>query len=312
MSRTHLSLALHAPMAGITDLPFRRIIAEWHPGPFFTEMLSAEALVRKNPRTEKMAAPGPGPTIFQIVSSNPIMAARAAAICVEKGAQGVDLNAGCPDPHVVRKGMGGALLKRPEALRQILVEMKKAVDAPISVKLRSGWKNPSVAALANALVEAEVDMATFHPRTVSERYNTPADHRRTKTFVEILHDHGIPVVANGDIKTARDAKALMDFTGADGVMVARAILGKPWAVGNMNRQLRGEKTTGPEPHETAEIFLRHARLSAEFYGEKRGIKKMRKHALWYFKKEAKDPLFREMVRKMETLVDAEGVAGVIT
>ena len=270
-----------APMAGVTDLPFRLFQRQRYGGLAFAEMLSAEAVVRDNPQTRRMSAMDSGPTGVQLVGSNPSTMARAAVMLVDSGAVVVDINAGCPDPHVVKKGGGAALMKDPGALRGLVEALGANVEVPVTVKTRSGWSEENLEGLADALHDSGAAWVTFHPRTAKERYSARADHSRTARFVELMGK--TPVIASGDILTEEDALGVLEAAGVKGVMAARGMMGDPLFPWRMDELLKGRNVPRPDIRTRCGWLVEHASLSAQCFGEEVGLKRMRKHAFWYLK-----------------------------
>src|SRR5574340_1065216 len=235
-----------APMAGITDLPFRIICREMGAGIVYSEMVSAEALIRDQKRTMVMLSTEPRerPVAFQIFGSRPASMAAAARILSEKDIDIIDINMGCPVPKVLKSGSGSALLKDPGLAREIMEAVVKASRKPVTVKIRLGWdaKNIVAPGFAQAAEQAGIAAVTVHGRTRAQGFSGSADWTMIRT---VKRSVGIPVIGNGDVRSGTDAKRMLDETGCDGVMIGRAIQGNPWIF----REAKTFLETGlPVPH----------------------------------------------------------------
>ncbi|MCK4717415.1 MAG: tRNA dihydrouridine synthase DusB [Thermoplasmata archaeon] len=304
----HLRLprVLAAPMAGVTDLPFRLVLRDFFQGLAFTEMLSAEAVVRHNPMTALMSKLEGGITGVQLVGSDPKIMAKAASMAEGWGAVVIDINAGCPDPHVTKKGGGAALVKYPGMLAKVVEVVADAVEVPVTVKLRPGWKEEDME-LAKAAVDAGAQALTVHPRLACENYRTPADHTRTRRIVDATE---VPVIASGDVLSVKRARDVLNISGAAGVMAARGMRGDPQLPWRIQEMLEGRDVPFPTLMDRARWLLIHCKHASDHFGEERGMKKMRKHAFWYLKGVPKKLLPNEMIVKMATVKEAEEVCRV--
>jgi nifR3 family TIM-barrel protein len=308
-----------APLAGITDLAFRTIVRRYGCGLCYTEMVSADGLVRgqKASFNYLRTQPGDRPLIAQIFGSNPGVLASAARLIEEGGiADAVDINMGCPVRPVIRKGAGAALMKEPEKVRLILQAVRRATSLPLTVKIRSGWS----AADRNApeiarIVEGEgADAIAVHPRTASQGFSGRAD---WAVITEVKAALKIPVIGNGDVETPQDVSAMLGQTGCDGVMIGRSALGNPWIFRNALRVLAGENVEPAPDEEKKQLIGEQLEMSVELYGEESGVKNFRKHLFWYtrglrgsatFRKEAgtitgKDNVLEKVSAYFETLAD---------
>lgn len=284
------SLAIHsrewmAPMAGISNLPFRLIARSCGCGMAFTEMVSANGLIRATRKTLHYldSTPEDRPLGVQIFGSDPEMMARAARIVTEAGADLVDINLGCPVKKVVKSGAGAALMKDPGRVAAILREVRKATPLPLTVKIRAGWNNRSVNVLeiAGIAEDCGVDAITVHPRTAIQGYGGTADWSLIARVREAIT---IPVIGNGDIRRPADALSMMRRTGCDAVMIGRGCLGNPWIFGGISfLQGEGRDPVPPDPEEKMRMIIRHLDLDIAAMGEHAGIRSFRKHALWYTK-----------------------------
>ncbi len=291
-----------APMAGITDLPFRTICRELGAGLLFSEMLSAEALIRSHSRTETMLRTGPAerPLVFQIFGGRPDSLAKAARMISRSGADFIDINMGCPVPKVLKSGSGSALLKDPERAREIMSAVVEASELPVTIKIRLGWDAHSIIAveLAQAAEQAGIAAVTVHARTRSQGFSGNADWNMIRT---VKHSVGIPVIGNGDVRTARDAQRMLDETGCDGVMIGRACQGYPWIFREARQFLAdGSLPLSPTPAERGALAVRHLGDMTDLLGEMTGVREMRKHLCWYSRGLPGGAEFRTRVNHLHT------------
>ncbi|NLY91938.1 MAG: tRNA dihydrouridine synthase DusB [Firmicutes bacterium] len=274
-----------APMAGVTDLPFRLLIKEQGCGLVCGEMVSAQALVYGNRNTLKLLATDPRerPVSIQLFGSDPETMARAAGILATYPVDIIDLNMGCPVPKVVKNGEGAALMRDPKRAARIVRAVTAAVELPVTVKMRRGWAEGEENATELAILCAEAGAAAVavHGRFREQFYSGKADWeviRRVKAAVPI------PVIGNGDLFSAADALRMREETGCDGVMLGRGVLGNPWLVRETVAALAGAPLPPPPTvKERFALIRRHLADQIVFCGEERGIKEMRKHLTWYLK-----------------------------
>ena len=277
--------ALLAPMAGISDPPFRTLCRRFGCAFAFTEMIDVNGIVYNNRKTLRMLekGPGEGPLGVQLVGQDPEKLARVARICEDKGFPVIDLNAGCPARKVIKGGKGAALLRSPKKLGELVRRMVKAVSVPVTVKLRSGWDAESLNYLevARAAESEGARAVCIHARTKEAMYRGKSDHEVTRELKENLK---IPVIASGNIFTAEDAIRVLDETGCDAAAFARGALGRPWIFKEFSALLgSSEPPEGPSFSGLKDIIREHYALSVEFYGEYLAHKRMYKHFAWYLK-----------------------------
>ena len=272
-----------APMAGVTDLPYRVLCREQGCGLVCMEMVSAKAVLYNNRNTKELLQVDERerPVSLQLFGSDPHILSDIAARLEEGPYDIFDINMGCPVPKIVKNGEGSALMKDPALVEEILTAMVKAVKKPVTVKIRKGFDDSSVNAVEIAKIAEACGVAAVavHGRTREQFYSGKADWdiiRRVKEAVRI------PVIGNGDVFTAEDAKRLVDTTGCDGIMVARGAKGNPWIFREITEYLdTGRKPERPSVDELKEMILRHGRMMLKFKGELAGMREMRKHVSWY-------------------------------
>jgi len=294
-----------APMAGVTDKAFRIIARNHGCGLIYTEMISAKALTYKNIKTKALldVEGEEQPIAVQLFGSDPEIMAEAAQIAVREGARIIDVNMGCPVPKVVRNSEGSALLAQPELAAEIVRAMVRAVDVPITVKMRIGLDRGNIVAVgfAQQVEAAGASAIAVHGRTRDQYYSGKADLdmiRKVKESVDI------PVIGNGDVWTARDAKNLLDVTGADAVMLGRGVLGNPWLISNTLMLLEGHEIEElPTPEEKIRAALTHLELTILHKGEINGVQQMRKALAWYLKGLSRTAAVKEAIFHARTRVE---------
>ena len=275
-----------APIAGVTDHVFRKILKEMGAGLLYTEMVSAKALCFGDKKTRSLMhiAESEYPCGVQLFGSDPDIIAKAAKIVRDTTpAAFIDINMGCPVPKVAGNGEGSALLKNPQLMGEIMYAAKNAVNLPVTAKIRIGWDSGSINAVqcAKILEENGADMIAVHGRTREQYYSLTADR---SVIRDVKNAVKIPVVGNGDITSPESAADMFDFTGCDAVMLARGIMGNPWLVKQcVNYFKTGEILPPPSINEMIDMAVRHTKMLVEDFGENRGIKQARGHLTWYVK-----------------------------
>jgi len=288
-----------APMAGITDLPFRTIVRGFGCALAFTEMISARGLIQRMGKTCRYldSAPGDRPLGVQLFGAEPAILAEAARIVAERGADLVDLNMGCPVKKVLKTGAGAALMRDAGRAEAVLTAMRKATNLPLTVKIRAGWNSRSVNAVEiGRLAEGcGVDAVILHPRTVDQGFGGRSDWGLLADLKSALT---IPVIGSGDLRLPADAARMFAETGCNAVMVGRGGLGNPWLIRNILLHLSGEMTAEPSLAQREAIIRRHLTLAVEYDGERVGTRDFRKHLLWYTKGLRGGAQFREAATRI--------------
>ena len=274
---------LLAPMAGVTDLPFRLLCREQEAGLVCMEMVSAKAILYKNKNTESLLTihPQEGPVSLQLFGSDPKILSEMARQIEERPFSILDINMGCPVPKVVGNGEGSALMRQPKLVEEIVTAVVKAVKKPVTVKIRKGFNDTCVNAVEIARIAEQCGAAAvmIHGRTREQYYTGEAD---WEIIAKVKDKLSIPVIGNGDIKDGTSAEAILRQTGCDGIMVGRAARGNPWIFRQIAAYLQdGTVLPAPEKEEIRATILRHAKMQLEYKGEYTGIREMRKHVSWY-------------------------------
>lgn len=292
-----------APMAGVTDLPFRFLCREQGCGLSVTEMVSAKAILYKNKNTNELLSVSDqeGPVSVQLFGSDPDIMANMAAAIESRPFALIDVNMGCPVPKIVNNGEGSALMKDIKLAEKILTAMVKAVKKPVTVKFRKGFTEEDCNAVEFARMAESSGVAAIavHGRTREQYYSGTADWNIIRQVKEAV---SIPVIGNGDVFKPEDARALIDQTGCDGVMIARGAKGNPWIFSRTLHYLEtGELLQPPTPAEISEMILRHGTMQAEHKGEMVAMREMRKHMAWYTGGLPHSAKLRNDINQVETM-----------
>lgn len=295
-----------APMAGITDKPMRRLVNSFGQGNIVSEMVAINALSFKNPKTYKIAdvRDEKYPVIVQLVGGNPELFADSVRLAEELGAYSIDINMGCPVKKIVSNKSGSYLMKDTRLAAEIINSVKKATSLPVSVKFRKGWDNNSVNAVefAKMCEDCGVEYITVHGRTRSDFYAGIAD---WDIIAQVKDAVKIKVVGNGDVDTPQKAKEMLEYTKADGVMIGRATLGKPWLIAQTHEFLEN----GIQPEIISidivkQTLLRHINELSDYYGEKLALALSRKYVCWYCKNLRDARKFRETYVRIDNMEQA--------
>lgn len=297
-----------APMAGITNLPFRMMVKKMGAGLVTTEMISAKGLILGQKRTLDYleTSTDEKPLSVQIFGSEPEVLRDAAQIVVEKGADAVDINMGCPVKKVVKTGAGAALLLDPEKIRKIVSGIRSACTVPVTAKIRSGWRPslPNALSVARLIEDSGADALTIHPRFASQGYSGNADWSVIRKIKESLK---IPVIGNGDVFQPHQAAQMRNQTGCDGIMIGRGAIGTPWIFRQILSIDKGLALPEPTPSERKALILDHFQQLSNLMGEQKASRIMRGLLLWYSKGLPHSSHFRGHVtgiKDMNSLVSA--------
>ncbi len=294
-----------APMAGVTDRPFRMLCRELGAGLAVSEMVASNSLLWGSEKTKRRAnhEGEPEPKSVQIVGADPAMLAESARVNVANGAQIIDINMGCPAKKICNVLAGSALLRDTTLVARILDAVVGAVDVPVTLKIRTGWDSGSRngVEIARLAEQSGIQLLSVHGRTRADAFTGDAEYDTIRAIKRAVR---IPVIANGDIDTPEKAKFVLDHTGADGIMVGRAAQGRPWIFREIAHYLAtGEKLAEPPLNEVRDILLGHLENLHDFYGEPLGVRVARKHISWYSKGCTGGGAFRNAINRVETAVE---------
>jgi len=291
-----------APMAGVTDRPFRQLCKRLGAGLAVSEMITSNNALRESQKTRRRAdhQGEVEPVSVQIAGAEPAMMADAARHNADRGAQIIDINMGCPAKKVCNVAAGSALLRDEPLVGRILDAVVSAVDVPVTLKIRTGWSRDCRNAVRVAMMaqSAGIQALAIHGRTREDAYKGEAEY---ETIAEVKSRVNIPVIANGDIDSPRKAKQVLDYTRADAVMIGRAAQGRPWIFREIEHFLQtGRELPGPDAAEMRAVLVRHLRDLHAFYGEYAGVRVARKHIGWYTRGLVGAEVFRENMNKLES------------
>ena len=274
-----------APMAGITDLSFRRIAKSFDVDLVTSEMVSSEGLVRNKASTKMLlqSHSEEKPLAIQLFGSDPKVVAEAARIAADEGADIIDLNMGCPVPKVVRQGAGAALLRDTATVAILVDAVRQAVSIPVTVKTRSGWSQSKINVLEVARVaeDAGADAITIHPRTARQGFSGSAD---WPLIAKVKQAVNIPVVGNGDVTRPEDVEKMRQLTQCDGVMIGRGAMGNPWIFNQARELIKGQAVSSPTPQERLDVVRRHLALYEESLHGRQSLSGVRSRLMWYSKR----------------------------
>jgi len=296
-----------APMAGVTDLPFRQLCREMGAGLVVSEMVAADPSTWSSRKSKLRIqfADEPAPRSVQIAGYDPQMMAEAARFNVQQGAEIIDINMGCPAKKVLKKAAGSALLQHPDLVRDILHAVVDSVDVPVTLKIRTGWdrQNRNAVTIGKIAEDAGIAALAIHGRTRACRFVKEVEYDSIANAVSAL---SIPVIANGDITSPEKALAVLQHTGAAAVMIGRAAQGNPWIFQQINHFLdTGEQAAKPSIEEAERVMCRHLLALHEFYGEIAGVRIARKHIGWYVNNLTGGKAFTQQFNKIENHLEQQ-------
>ena len=295
-----------APLAGITNLPFRLLAKEAGCGLVCSEMISSHGLVYKSEKTIKMldSTPEEKPLSVQLFGAKPEIMAEAAAIVESNGADIVDINFGCSVRKVIRTGSGAALMRTPGLTEDLLKAIRRAVRIPLTIKIRTGWDASGKQAvnISRIAEDCGVDAVAIHPRTAGQLFGGRADWAVIATVKEKV---SIPVIGNGDIMSADDAVRMLDETGCDGIMIGRKAIGNPDIFTRVMARINGEEDTEEDVARRFDLMIRYLKASVKYIGEEQACRMMRSRLGWFTKGMHKSSQFREAIKHLSS--EKEGI-----
>ena len=289
-----------APMTGVTDLPFRRLVKRFGAGLTVTEMIASQAMIRETRQSLQKAAwdPSEDPVSMQLAGCTPYEMGEAARLNEQRGAAIIDINMGCPVKKVVNGDAGSALMRDLPLAASIIAATVKAVSVPVTVKMRMGWDHTSLNApeLARIAQDLGAQMITVHGRTRNQMYKGDADWRFVRSVKDAV---SLPVIVNGDICSVAEARTALDHSGADGVMIGRGAYGRPWLLGQVMADLVGGTKPDPSMDEQLAMILEQYDAMQSLYGTQTGVNLARKHIGWYTKGLTGSAEFRNSVNTQD-------------
>ncbi len=301
------SRILYAPLAGCSDFPFRKMSAKFNPGLMFCEMVKMEALIRYDPHTFHMLdfAADMHPIGAQLCGSNPKIAGQAAKIIENLGFDTVDLNCGCPVDKITKDGSGSGMLKTPELIGEVIVNMLAAVKIPVTVKIRAGWDENSInaAEIVKIAEKAGASSICVHGRTRQQGYKGPANWDYIKACKEAATT--IKVIGNGDVVDGPSAAKMFAYTGCDAALVARATMGQPWIVKDILNYLQGKPVAEYTLEDYRQALIEHYLCMVRYHNDHRVCVDMRRVGCWYLKKSAGTRQFREIMSRITKVEEIE-------
>ena len=297
-----------APLAGITDLPFRRLAKDHGCGLVYSEMISSNGLVYNSGKTRQMLASDPAekPLAVQIFGAGPSIMAQAAREVAASGADIIDINFGCSVKKVIKTGAGAALMRTPELAEAVIRAVREAISIPLTIKIRSGWDSSGkdAFALLEIAEKSGVDAIAVHPRTAGQGFGGRADWR---LIAEIKKRATMPVIGNGDIKSAGDARIMLEETGCDAVMIGRAAIGNPWIISETVALLAGGAPPTHSMQDRCDAMHRYLIEAVSRYGEHQACRMMRSRLGWFVKGLPRSSHFRESIKQISTRRKAEAL-----
>ncbi|NOZ37475.1 MAG: tRNA dihydrouridine synthase DusB [Gammaproteobacteria bacterium] len=298
-----------APMAGVTDLPFRQLCKKLGAGMAVSEMVSSNSLLWGSKKTQRRASHAGEiePKSVQIMGTEPAMMAEAARHNADRGAQIIDINMGCPAKKVCNVQAGSALMRDERLVSQILQAVVNAVNIPVTLKIRTGWDqdNRNAPRIARIAEDCGIQALAIHGRTRADQYHGDAEY---DTIAEVKQQIQIPVIANGDIRSPEKARFVLDYTQADAIMIGRAAQGRPWIFREIRHYLdTGETLPEPDLEEIRAILLDHLDNLYAFYGDYTGVRMARKHISWYSKGQQHGAAFRQLINRVDGAEDQKNM-----